>query len=338
MTTMWRRLQPLLVLTALLSTTAAGTGSAVGMKKTVVKGRVTAVDTGAPIAKAKVAIDGVGKARTTKNGRFVIRSRIASAGTARVTIRARGYVVRETSIEVPTPGRRAKQNWNLLPKVSEEFDLDLLDAVARSSGVVRWEPPLVVRILLQRLECRELVSLDDAECTEWVVTSDPISARWLEWFRGAVEALKPLVAGPSGTYTVEEVQLRAGETIAREMLLRPGTFTVGEVAGRNLLRYPFPLLRANGVAAIESSLFLLPFEGSTLLDPSRRLLAAAFGYYRFNGSVEACDGLADRGRLSFFCPDHELVAPTSLDANMARAIYTRAIGNRPPDRDPESVP
>lgn len=64
-------------------------------------------------------------------------------------------------------------------------------------------------------------------------------------------------------------------------------------------------------------------------------VANGLGYLSADQPEDLCTALLDRGLMTVFCRSHDLLRTTDLDAAMGRALYSRAIGNRYRDVDPE---
>jgi len=286
---------------------------------------MTSVDTGQPVASARVAIPGVGRTRTKANGRFVIRTKRGRAGTARVKIRAPGHIVRLTNVVVPAPGGKVVRNWNLLPRASDGFDLTLFDTIARPDGVIRWETPPTFRIIRNRLECRG--GLVDGSCVEWFASTTPVPEPMLGWLRlGAAEMGTLATSGRPPR--IVEIELSPGQAFDfDEALLLENTFTLGHIVAN--FRSSF---RQAGLSPEATATKLALFGASDSERKVRAVIAEGLGFYGPVGA-NGCDGVLGRGLASFFCSS-AILAPTDLDLAFGRALYSRAIGNQAPDRDP----
>lgn len=316
-----------LVLALVLTLPAGSVESRV--RATTIKGRIVAVDTQLPVAGALVKIEDFGRARTKKNGRYTLRSKTAATGRRRVTIRAAGLIPRETSIDILEAGIRHKANWNLLPRSSDYFDVDLLDELARPGGVIRWSSAPAFRIVRNRIECRGALFPNES-CPEWIATTQSASPTVLAWLRTAIEQSAAFTGFPAGGHRWVEIDLPAGQPLDVDTLLVDGTFTVGEIVGPFATSFPSFVVGQ----AIETRALFLSSQGGTSEWALRRNLARGLGFIGGSAPTELCDQLGRRGMVTFFCPNHGQLAPTRIDEVLGRALYTRPIGNRSPDKDP----
>ena len=318
------------VIACLLAATIPASSSVAMGPNTVIKGKIATVDTREPVGGALVKVQGFGKVRTNARGRYVLRTRTPPAGAVNVFIRASGHVRRKTSIMAPGPGGRAKADWNLLPRASDGFDVRLFNSVARPSGVSRWETLPTIRVVSNRLACRGgLLAPDSGSCPDWVGTTSPVSPKLLGWIRSAAAQMRTLASVSGKRPRVVEVQLAPGRSFGREELLAPNVLTLGAVEGD--FAAVFPLFDpAQGAIGTRAALFAE--SGSTDERSVRFRVARGLGFY---GRLDetACNSVMGRGLSSFFC-DASVAVPSALDEAMGRALYSRAIGNTAPDRDP----
>lgn len=287
---------------------------------TVIKGRITALDTQAPITGALVRIDDARKARTDANGRYRIRLTGSIEDPPPVVIRAPGYWPRRTWLTPAAEAVRTRRSkalrgdWNLAPKPRDRFDVDFFNAVARpAAGTTRWEQPPVFRIIENRIECRGRL-FPDADCPEWVVTQANIGPALRALLVTTVDRTAGLLGEAGASVQVQSVRFAPGSGIALDDLLAPGTFTLGEVAGL----YNAWLAAADGTSAQR----FVP------------RIATGLGYILSSPSQQLCDALRNHGAQSVLCEDHGLLESSAFDRLMGRALYGRPIGNRHPDRDP----
>lgn len=103
---------------------------------------------------------------------------------------------------------KVRVDWNLLPKNSSGFDLELFNEVtrfgSRELGTARWDQVPVFRILAN-VVVRPGTLFPDRTCPEWRVMSSQVSSIMMERFMAVIDSVPGLIGG--ATPTVEIVQL-----------------------------------------------------------------------------------------------------------------------------------
>jgi hypothetical protein len=127
---------------------------------------------------------------------------------------------------------------------------------------------------------------------------------------------------------IVEVDLSPGQAIDfDDALLLENTFTLGHIVANFRSESRLDRLLPE---ATETKLALFGVSDSER--EVREVIAEGLGFYGSVGT-SGCDGVIGRGLESFFCY-LALGEPTTLDLTMGRALYSRPVGNMPPDRDP----
>lgn len=300
--------------------------------RAVIKGRIIAVDSEGPISGVKVKIKGLGTARTNSAGRYKIRVAKEIVGDWQVVISAPDHWRRKTWLVVPESARKVRADWNMLPKNSAGFDLELFDAVTRLGtrdlGTARWDEVPVFRILANVVACPGTM-IPDRTCPRWNVQSSEVSSTMMARFLAVIGSVPALTGGMAPT--VQIVQMPPDTSISTDSILVPGTITLGELAWRGMSAFQPP----NAGDTIRSHAYLVS-ESIAAAQPLAilRQVANGLGYLSADQPEDLCAALFNRGLMTVFCASHDLLGPTNLDATMGRALYSRSIGNRYPDIDP----
>ncbi len=299
--------------------------------RSVVKGRLVAVDSGEPIGGVTVKIKGLGRTTTNNKGRYRIRGLFDAGSVWQVTLKKRGYRRRQTWLVASKSAGAIRADWNLLPTASDDFDVKLFDAASRHGlrgiGTSRWEAIPRFRIFANRLDCRGRLDPDES-CPEWTVTGSPISSTIMEWMLSAIESVPALTGGM--TPSVEIINLPGGTTISTADVLVSGAFTLGEYAGMGSGWFP----RARLGSPIDGYVYLISEFGVNGTAHIVRRIAIGLGLVGAWAPSDLCADLWARGLRTVLCLQHGTTAATELDAVVGRALYTRAVGNQHADTDP----
>lgn len=322
------------VVFAILAVGGAGlAGGASGSPAGVtVRGQVTTVSTEAPLEGATVKIRGVGSAITDANGRYSVRIAAAPAGTYKAVIRAPGHRRRNAWVQLDGSSGRTRASWNLLPKrPSALFDVELFDFLARAgnraNGTSRWDAPPTVRIFANRINCPAQPGLVDETCPSWTVETPVPAARIQELSAAIADAWRLFASADQPT--IELVRYPEGAQLSTQDVLVPGALTVGQYPefGGGILPAWAPGTQIAGKAV------LIP----GFLDHAGVALNTAKALGLGGGLVpsELCQQQESRGLRTLFCARVQFtLGITEADLALGRALYSRPVGNRYPDKDP----
>lgn len=302
----------------------------------LVRGKVTAIESGEPLADARVRIKGLrhATARSNGRGRYRIRVPADTAGVFPVLVRGAGRWKRHSWIRIESEARRVRADWSLIPRRRNRFHLAFFDSVTRLSyGTTRWQQPPTFRILDTRLECIDGTS--SQSCPEWIASTSSPLPKVKEWLVHAVETARVLSGGFLDDSELEIVALAPGTHVKMDELLEPGVFTLGEVTPGHL---GIELPRLTPGTPIETYLHLLRPEFALTRWVAVRFVAEGIGYAFNYQPRELCDQLRDLGVRSVLCSTHGISDATDFDAVLGSVLYGRPVGNRSPDRDPEPDP
>ena len=225
--------------------------------------------------------------------------------------------------------------WNLFPTDRGRLEMELLDRLTRLSdrmrGTSRWLTAPRFRLFENRVSCPGTFYPDES-CPAWVATEHLISSQQRALWLNAIASASQLVGDMTPTF--EFARYPPGSRIPSEDLFGDGIFAVGEYVERGMAGTTRP--RAFG-EEIRSVLLLVGVGFGFTQDFYVRTVATGLGFATWISHPDGmCEDLLGRGKKTIFCMGHGLTAPTDVDHAMGRALYSRPIGHRYPDRDPLS--